>query len=39
MYTELWWGNVKEGERLEYSFSWDDSVKMDLTGKEWEGTD
>jgi hypothetical protein len=38
MYTELWWGNVKEGDRFEDSFSWDDSVKMGLKEIEWEGT-
>jgi hypothetical protein len=39
MYTELWWGNLKEGDRFEDSFLWDDSVKMDLKGIGWEGTD
>ena len=39
MYTEFWWGNLKEGDLFEYSFSWDDSVKMDLKEIGREGTD
>jgi hypothetical protein len=39
MYTEMWWGNLKEGDRFEDNFSWDDIVKMDLKGMEWESTD
>ena len=35
MYTEFWWGNLKEGNRFEYSFSWDGSVKMDLKEIGW----